>query len=146
MPIDIDINDRTPPTPCKTEGCGHPRFHVCFFGQESTVHFKPEVFVREVRRKKHLRPRRDPDEVAMERREKISIAQKRKWDKYREETAGRDKKIVERYATGAESMATLQNEFKVSRGKILKILHEAAARGEVTIRQKGQTVSSQQSA
>lgn len=143
MTIEIDINDRTPPTPCRTEGCEHPRFHICFFGQEPEVQFKPEVFVREALRKK-TRPSqayRTPEEVEAIRRKSIGTAQSARWDKYRAETAGRDRKVVERYKQNV-GMHDLQMEFNISRGKVLKILHEAKARGEVEIRPRNVTLKS----
>lgn len=142
----LEIDWSAPKTPCKTEGCPHPNYHICFFGQEVEREFAPEVFVREIKRKK-LRPSRayrgTPEEIEEGRRANIGVAQKARWDKYRRETEARDKKVVERYSAGDTAMATIQKEFNISRGKILRILHEAQDRGEVIIRTRGRTIASE---
>lgn len=138
----IEVDWSRPRSGCKTPGCPHPTYHICFFGQEPEVEFKREVFVREVRRKrKQARPYENskltPQQIEAIRRENIGVAQRARWDKYRAETARRDAKVVHMYREDKKSMQTISAELKISRGKVLKILREAQERGEVRIRPKG---------
>ena len=136
MSIDIDVNDPRPPTPCRTDGCGHPRFHVCAFG-------KPDLFPQllgqlKARKKQKNRGHWINNENLDEVLENMSLAQRDRREREKEENRERDNKVVDRYAKGDIGMHGLSKEFGIAVNVVRDILKEAEAAGRIAIRQPGQ--------
>lgn len=133
MTIEIDVNDRTPPTPCKTEGCGHPRFHVCLYGKDEL--FPESLLARYLylpRSRKsspfaRFGPRSDEHKEALRR------SANARWAKHYAANKERDDAIVKRYAQGDIGMKPLAAEFGLKYGNVRMILQRAAKEGRVSI-------------
>lgn len=134
MSIDINVNDRTPPTPCQTEGCTYPRYHACIFG-------KPDLFpmlLGETPRERRRRQQRwATGPKSEEARAAMRVSQGQRWAQVRLEEADRDEALIKEYAKGAVGMLTLAHEYDLNIKTVRRILHEAAVKGRVTIRKTG---------
>ncbi len=134
MSIDIDVNDRTPPTPCQTEGCGHPRYHVCTFGKPDLFHvFIPKYFTTGKKRSPFARF----GERSQAHKDAISASQRRRWAVHYAANKERDDKIIDRYNEGDVGMKPIAAEFGISYGTVRAVLMRAADEGRVTINTKG---------
>lgn len=130
MSIEIDINDRTPPTPCQTEGCGRPRFHVCTFG-------KPDLFPQLLGLLYAGKLDRRFGGRTAAHKEALRRSANARWAQHYAKNKERDDSIVERYAQGDIGMKPLANEFGLSYGATRLILQRAAAQGRIAINAKG---------
>lgn len=128
--IDVDINDRTK-TPCQTEGCNWPNYHVCLIG-------KPDLFpylLADSKKKKRIHRTLTEEQKAL-----ISESQIKRWAIVREEIADRNENIIEDYKTGKIGIRGLAAKYEIHTNTVRKVLHEAAAKGRIRIRRPGENI------
>lgn len=121
----IDWNE--PRTPCKTEGCNWPNYHVCLFGKEDR--FAEAIANLPTRRTGIGRGLTEAG------RQAIGQAQRDRWATINADKVERNKLIIEQYDKGM-SMRQLRELHEIGHGTLVKILHDARDRGEITIRQR----------
>ena len=138
MPINLS-NISGKKKPCQTPGCNYPNWHVCLVGKPDLF---PKLLAEEageeyVEGKPKKRRGVAKDEAW---RESISLAQQERWERVRQENAFRDRRMVERYAEGDISVKDLAKVFGVGTTVTRNVLKKAQNAGQVTMRQRGQTI------
>lgn len=129
----LNIDWNAPKTPCQTEGCSWPNYHVCI--KPGTPDLFP-VLLGELADKPRRKHRRKLSERSDEHKAAISAAQIERWARIRELNKQRDAAMVERYIDGL-SYRQLAAEFDVSKTTVIKVLSDAADEGLLTIRPSG---------
>lgn len=133
----LNIDWNAPKTPCQTEGCDYPNYHVCLVGKEDLTHLYPDLlqaYIPGQRGKASPFARFGFRSDAH--REAISASQKARWAKIKEANRDRDRQIVEDYKSGLGTKQ-IRIKYGMGHGTIVKILHEARDNGEVEIRTRG---------
>jgi GTP-sensing pleiotropic transcriptional regulator CodY len=126
-----NIDWNAPRTPCQTEGCNWPNFHVCLVGKEDLF---PELIknLPTARSTKYTR--------SIQHNLAVSESQKARWAAIHAKYEERDREIVELYAEGNISINKLAEKFNVGRFVIRRVLRQAEADGAVIIRPIGLNV------
>lgn len=134
MSIEIDINDRTPKTPCQTPGCPHPNYHVCLVGK---VDLFPQLLAELYERMKKRSPMARYGPRSEAHKQAIAESQQRRWQKIWDEHKERDDAIIERYKKGDVGMKPIAAEFDMTYAAVRAVLRRAAKQGRVTLNPKG---------
>lgn len=141
MSLDTQEIDFTRPrTPCQTDGCNWPNYHVCLVGKEDRTDEFPEL-------KQPYIPGRRPrlSQAGLggralfgsdEHREKMRQHQQGIWAEHHARNAERNKAIVADYEDGL-AMRQLRAKYGIGHGTVVKILHDARDRGELVMRTRG---------
>lgn len=125
---DDNIDWHAPRTPCATEGCNYPNYHVCLVGKEDKF---PELLAQLPTRKSR------GTGLGLTEAGRLAIGKSTR-DRWAIINAGNDernKRIVQGYADGA-SMRQLRELYGIGHGTLVKILHDARDRGEIEIRSR----------
>lgn len=134
----IDIDWNAPKTPCQTPGCGWPNYHVCLFGKEDKTYLFPELqkpYQPGYQRKSRAGTGRFGF-MTEEHKEALRQAQNRIWADRMAANEPRNKQIVADYTAGL-GVRELRTKYSIGHGSVIKVLHDARDRGEVTIRTRG---------
>lgn len=120
-------------TKCGKCGWKFPTFHICVIDLST-----PEG------RRAATRPRVKKSKrkaVAGAFTENSQMSQDERWQRHREDMAPLHREIVEYYKTGTVGVRQVREKFKVGHGTVVKVLREAAERGDLVIRPRGQTIA-----
>lgn len=136
---EIDFSE--PRTPCQTEGCNWPNFHVCLVGKEDRSHEFPELQQAYIPGQKKRRPSEAGKNgralyMSDEHRAKTSASAQARWASHHARNAERNKNIVKDYSDGL-NLRQLRVKYGIGHGTLVKILHDARDRGDVVMRTKG---------
>jgi hypothetical protein len=136
----IDIDWNAPKTPCKTEGCSWPNYHVCLVGKEDRTHEFPQL------REPYIPGRKRRASTAGingratymsdAHKESLRTAQNNIWADHHARNAERNAKIAADYKSGL-SIREVRSKYGIGHGTTIKILHEARDRGEIVMRARG---------
>lgn len=127
---------------CQTPGCKHPNWHVCLVG-------KPDLFPKLLKEEEKNPKKRAPREPgtnrgggsrSAEHQEALNQANIERWNRHHERNRDRDRRIVARYAEGGIGYMKIAEEFGISKDIALRVLNQAAARGEISMRKRGTTI------
>lgn len=133
----LNIDWNAPKTPCKTEGCSWPNYHVCI--PKGTPDLIPAILHEEavvvLEKKRKSRANRGAGYNSEQRRAAISQARLNYWSRVHASQVERDEQIVQRYKDGL-SMRDLRLEFEVGHGTLVRILHDAQDAGKLIIRSR----------
>lgn len=135
----LNIDWNAPKTPCKTEGCNWPNYHVCLVGKEDRTHEFPELcrpYIPGQRIRKSRSGEGRFDYMSDDHKEALRQAQNRIWADRLAANAPRNAKIVEDYDSGL-GIRELRAKYGIGHGTVVKILHDARDRGEVVMRTRG---------
>jgi len=123
----LNIDWNAPKTPCQTEGCNWPSYHVCLVGKPDLF---PSLLRAELgRRRKGVKLGPMPQRQ----RDNVSRALIERWERYDEQFAERNAEIAERYEKETLSLRALGIEYGISKTSVIKILRKAG----VAIRPRG---------
>lgn len=135
----LNIDWNAPKTPCKTEGCNWPNYHVCLVGKEDRTHEFPELCRPYIPGQRGRASRAGEGRfgyMTEEHKEALRQAQNRIWADRLAANAPRNKQIVADYDSGL-GIRELRAKYGIGHGTVVKILHDARDRGEVVIRTRG---------
>lgn len=141
MSLDTEKIDFTRPrTPCQTEGCNWPNFHVCLVGKEDRTHEFPELREAYIPGQKNRASRAGTNGRAVfgsaEHVAKVRATQQANWAAHNARNADRNKQIVADYETGL-NIRQLRAKYGIGHGTVIKVLHAARDRGDLVMRTKG---------
>lgn len=141
MSLDTEKIDFTQPrTPCQTEGCNWPNFHVCLVGKEDRTHEFPELQAPYIPGQKNRTSKAGTNGKAVfgspEHIAKVRATQQRNWAAHNARNAERNKMIVEDYKNGATTRQ-VREKYKMGHGSVMKVLHAARDNGDLIMRTKG---------
>jgi hypothetical protein len=121
---------------CTRCGWKYPSFHVCMDMDNLPPLSKVmrELLYGPPKARRKLGPMTDAHKRA------VSEGQRERWAKVRAKNEKLEQKVVERYKEGGVGINDLRDEFQMGKDRIMRILREAQARGEVTVRPRGHTL------
>lgn len=76
-----------------------------------------------------------------EQKARIAESQRKRWADKKNKAAQQEVEICERYKAGGVGIITLSKEYKISRDKVLRILHKAQDAGYLTMRPRGVNIA-----
>jgi len=141
MSLDMEqIDFNRPRTPCQTEGCNWPNYHVCLVGKEDRTHEFPELLMAHIpgQKKRASTAGLNGRSTYMSEAhiESIRRTQQANWAAHHAANAERNTKIVADYESGL-NIRQVREKYGMGHGSVIKVLHEARDRGELVMRTKG---------